>query len=181
MYKALFLDRDGVINKEVEYLYKIGDFKFISGVFETCKYFMTLKYRIFVITNQAGIARGLYSEKDFYLLNTWMLEQFSKQSVFIDKVYYSPYHPEYGQEKYKIDSWCRKPNPGMILQAKQDFSLDLEQSILVGDKESDIIAGIRAGIGLNILVRSGHPINEETSKASLIIDSVADLVGFIPM
>ena len=94
MKKALFLDRDGVINKEKNYLYKIEDFEFIDGVFDTCRYFQDLGYLIIVITNQAGIARGKYTEKDFEILTTWMLKEFEKENITISKVYYCPHHPD---------------------------------------------------------------------------------------
>lgn len=153
MNKALFLDRDGVINKEKNYLYKIEDFEFIDGVFETCKYFQDKGYLIIVITNQAGIARGKYTEKDYQILTDWMMNEFKKQDINIKKVYHCPHHPDFSGE-----CECRKPNPGMILQAQQEFDIDLSQSILVGDKNSDIEAGIKVGIEKNYLVNTGHKI-----------------------
>lgn len=175
MIKALFLDRDGVINKEKHYVYKIDDFEFIEGIFESCKYFQDKEYLIFVITNQAGIARGYYTNEDFNNITNWMLKQFDNKGIKIAKVYYSPFHPIYGIGQYKLDSWCRKPNPGMLEQAKREFAVDLSQSILVGDKETDIEAGIAANIGVNVLVRSGAKINEKTTKANLIINSIKEL------
>ena len=153
MNKALFLDRDGVINKEKNYLYKIEDFEFIDGVFETCKYFQDNGYLIIVITNQAGIARGKYTEDDYQTLTNWMIKEFEKNNIKISKVYYCPHHPDFSG-----DCECRKPNPGMILQAKKFFDIDLSQSILVGDKNSDIEAGINAGIKINYLVKTGCEI-----------------------
>lgn len=157
MNKALFLDRDGVINKEKNYLYKIEDFEFIDGVFETCKYFQDKGYLIIVITNQAGIARGKYTEKDYQILTDWMMNEFKKQDINIKKVYHCPHHPDFSGE-----CECRKPNPGMILQAQQEFDIDLSQSILVGDKNSDIEAGINAGVKMNYLVRTGHKFLKNT-------------------
>lgn len=175
MKKALFLDRDGVINKEKHYVYKIEDFEFIEGIFESCAYFQQQDYLIFVITNQSGIARGYYTNEDFSNLTNWMLKEFDCKGVKITKVYYSPFHPEYGIGQYRLDSWCRKPNPGMLEEAQKEFDLDLSQSILIGDKETDIEAGITANIGMNILVRSGCEINEKSSKADLIINSIREL------
>jgi len=176
MNKALFLDRDGVINKEKDYVYKIEDFEFIEGVFEALKAFQEAGYLLIIITNQAGIARGYYTENDFEILNNWMLDQFRKYGIEIKKVYYDPTHPENGVGKYKRESQFRKPNPGMILQAKQDFNLDLSASILVGDKESDIQAGKNAGVGINILVRTGYAVNKDKTAADYIIDNLS-LVG----
>jgi D-glycero-D-manno-heptose 1,7-bisphosphate phosphatase len=170
MRKALFLDRDGVINIEKEYLYKIDDFEFIEGIFSTCKYFQDKGYLLIVITNQAGIARGKYTENDLKLLNQWMVQQFSNRGVLISNVYYCPHHP-----KFTGECDCRKPNPGMIYQAQKEFNLDLSRSILVGDKESDIQAGINAKVADNILVRSGHPIDEKNTAAAFIIDSIKNL------
>ncbi len=153
MKKALFLDRDGVINKEKNYLYKIEDFEFIDGVFEACRYFQNQGYLIIVITNQAGIARGKYTEKDYELLTEWMIKEFEKEGVYISKVYHCPHHPEFTGE-----CKCRKPKPSMLLDAQRDFDIDLSQSILVGDKNSDIEAGINAGVGNNYLISTGHII-----------------------
>jgi D-glycero-D-manno-heptose 1,7-bisphosphate phosphatase len=177
MNKALFLDRDGVINKEKDYLYKIKDFEFIDGVFETLLYFQAKGYLLIIITNQSGIARGYYQESDFLALNEWMLSQFAARGIRITKVYYSPYHPDQGIEKYKKDTFCRKPNPGMILQAKKEFDIDLAESILVGDKESDIEAGLKAGIKMNILVKSGYIIDEHNTKAGLVVDRIKDILN----
>ena len=144
--KALFLDRDGVVNIEKNYVYKIEDFEFIEGIFEFCSYFQRNGYLIFIITNQAGIARGFYSTDDFKGLTDWMLSQFEKRDIYISKVYYCPHHPD-----ITGPCDCRKPKPGMILQAEEEFYLDLQQSILVGDFESDIKAGEIAGILKNYL------------------------------
>lgn len=153
MTKALFLDRDGVINKEKNYLYKIEDFEFIDGIFETCRYFQEKGYLLIIITNQAGIARGKYTEKDYQLLTSWMIKEFEKENIIISKVYHCPHHPDFSGE-----CECRKPKSKMLLDAQKEFSIDLGNSILVGDKNSDIEAGINAGVGMNYLVESGHKI-----------------------
>jgi D-glycero-D-manno-heptose 1,7-bisphosphate phosphatase len=177
MTKALFLDRDGVINKEKDYLYKIKDFEFIDGVFDALLHFQAKGYLLIIITNQSGIARGYYRESDFLELNEWMLGEFAARGIRIARVYYSPYHPECGIGEYKKDAFCRKPNPGMILQAREELDIDLAESILVGDKESDIEAGLRAGIGMNILVKSGHTVDEYNTKAQLITESIHGLLN----
>ena len=148
---AIFFDRDGVINVEKNYVHKISDFEFIEGIFDIAKKAKRNNYLLFVITNQAGIGRGLYSEHEFHILNNWMLEQFKKNNAEIDKVYFCPDHPQYGEGKYRKDSFNRKPNPGMILKACNEFEVDIDNSILVGDKISDIDAGISAGIKTNLL------------------------------
>jgi len=141
MNKALFIDRDGVINVDKVHVSRKEDFEFNAGIFDLCRSYLDKGYHIIVITNQAGIAKGLYSETDFLRLTSWMVKQFDKQGIKISKVYHCPHHPDFTGL-----CECRKPNPGMILQAKKDFDLDIEQCILIGDKESDLEAGRRAGI-----------------------------------
>ena len=163
MNKAFFLDRDGVINKEKNYLYKIEDFEFIDGVFETCKYFQEKGFLIIIITNQAGIARGKYTEGDYQILTDWMIKEFEKKNIKISKVYHCPHHPDFSE-----NCECRKPKSGLILLAKKDFDIDLSQSILVGDKNSDIEAGINAGIKMNYLIRTGHEIDRNRFNVKII-------------
>jgi D-glycero-D-manno-heptose 1,7-bisphosphate phosphatase len=179
MRRALFLDRDGVINKEVGYLSRIEDFEFIDGVVEACRWFKEAGYLLIVITNQAGIARGYYTEEDFHTLNRWMLEQFQQSGILIDEVYFSPFHPLHGLGRYKKDSLCRKPNPGLIWKAQSEYDIDLSSSILVGDKESDIEAGMAAQVGTCVLVRSGCPINEQETRAHLVTGSLATLPSLL--
>lgn len=171
--KALFLDRDGIINEEKNYVHRIEDFHFMDGIFDLLSYAQSLGYLLIVVTNQAGIARGYYTENDFHRLNEWMLRQFRENKIYIDKVYYCPFHPTHGIGVYKKDSECRKPAPGMILQAAQEFSIELSASLLLGDKESDIEAGIRAGVGKTILLKSSRYPYHET-KADVLIDSLAE-------
>lgn len=141
MNKALFLDRDGVINEEVNYLYKIEDFIFIDEIFDICKAYQHNDFIIVVITNQAGIARGKYTSADFDKLNNWMLDEFSEKGIRIEKVFFCPHHPDFSGP-----CECRKPNPGMIFQAQKEFDINLAESVLIGDKISDIEAGLNAGI-----------------------------------
>lgn len=171
MNKALFLDRDGVINKEKNYLFKIEEFEFIDGVFDVCRYFQDKGFLIIVVTNQAGIARGKYTEKNYLDLTEWMLLQFKKENINISKVYYCPHHPEFTRE-----CECRKPKPGMLFKAKKEFNIDFANSILVGDKNSDIEAGINAGIKKNILVKTGHEIENNPFNVE-IINSLKELIS----
>lgn len=152
-YRALFLDRDGVINIDSGYVYHVNNFKFIDGIFEISRKAYTAGYKIIVITNQSGIARGYYSVTQFQQLTSWMCNQFLNEGAPIEKVYFSPFHPTAGFGVYKKDDASRKPRPGMIYQAQKEKNLNLEKSILIGDKASDIQAGVAAGIGLNILFR----------------------------
>ncbi len=144
-YKALFLDRDGVINVDHGYVRSLDDFHFQEGIFELCQAAQSLGYILLVITNQAGIARGYYTEAEFLRLTSWMVGQFADRQINIARVYYCPYHPVHGVGQYKRDSPDRKPGPGMLLRAQADFALELSSSILVGDKGADIEAARAAG------------------------------------
>ena len=147
MNRALFLDRDGVINVDHGYVYQPENFEFIDGVFDLCRAAVERGYLIVVVTNQAGIGRGYYTEEDFLRLSGWMCDQFSSRGVEIAKVYFCPTHPEHGIGQYKVDSLMRKPGPGMLLQASRELDIDLAQSVFVGDKDSDKLAGEAAGVG----------------------------------
>ena len=140
MTRALFLDRDGVINHDVGYLYLPADVRFVDGIFDLCRGAQSLGYRLVVITNQAGIARGYYSEADFHLLMDWMRAEFVREGVALDAVYYCPFHPVHGVGEYLREHPDRKPSPGMLLRAADDLGLDLQSSILIGDRCSDIAA-----------------------------------------
>ena len=150
--KALFLDRDGVINVNYGYVNKIEDFVFIDGIFDLARAASAKNYIICVVTNQSGIGRGLYSEMEFHLLTDWMCKQFKTEGVIISKVYYSPYHPIHGLGKYKKNHASRKPQPDMLLQAINDFNIDANGSILIGDKATDIQAAVAAGVGTKIYI-----------------------------
>lgn len=171
--KALFLDRDGVINEEKNYVHRIEDFEFMEGIFELLSYAQSKGFLLIVITNQAGIGRGYYTEKDFHKLNEWMVNQFQEKGITIERVYYCPYHATKGIGGYKKESEHRKPAPGMILQASQELGIDLSRSILIGDKESDIEAGTRAGIKNTILLKSNRNPSQNT-KAAHSIDQLME-------
>jgi D-glycero-D-manno-heptose 1,7-bisphosphate phosphatase len=135
--KAFFLDRDGVINEDSAYPHKPEDIVFKDGIFDLCARAREKGYIIVVITNQAGVAKGYFLEEDVISLHEWMKERFAERGVEIAGFYYCPFHKNGVVEKYRADSDCRKPNPGMVLQAVRDFDIDLSQSLMVGDKESD--------------------------------------------
>lgn len=158
--KAVFLDRDGVINIDCGYVYRIMDFKFNDGIFSLANKAVDEDYHLIVVTNQAGIARGYYTESDFYKLSTWMCSEFQKNGSPISKVYFAPTHPIEGLGKYKISDNRRKPKPGMILEAALEFNLDLNESILIGDKRTDVVAGLSAGVGCNILVGNTDEVGD---------------------
>ncbi|TGL77319.1 D-glycero-alpha-D-manno-heptose-1,7-bisphosphate 7-phosphatase [Leptospira jelokensis] len=172
--RALFLDRDGVVNLDYDYVHRVEDFVFQDGIFELCQLANAKGYLIFIITNQAGIGRGYYSERDFLILTKWMLSEFKKKNCNIRKVFFCPYHPEHAKGKYKRNSFFRKPNPGMILKAARRYSLDLSKSVLVGDQISDIDAGINAGINTNILILSQKNENQLSHSSFVSVGSLRE-------
>lgn len=154
MQPALFLDRDGVINVDHGYVHRPEEFHFMDGIFDVARAARTHGYRLVVVTNQAGIGRGRYSETQFHALTDWMCLRFSEERAPIDRVYFSPYHPTAGLGEYKQDHISRKPRPGMLFQAQRELGIDLAASILIGDKLSDVEAGIAAGVGRNLLLQA---------------------------
>ncbi len=137
MNKAIFLDRDGTINVEKNYLYKIEDFEFLPGVVEALKKLQGAGYLLIIITNQSGIGRGYYTEKDFKKLNDWMVSTLKEQGVIITDVYFCPHLPDAKLNKYRKDCECRKPKLGLFFQAVKDHDLDLNQCYAIGDKMRD--------------------------------------------
>jgi D-glycero-D-manno-heptose 1,7-bisphosphate phosphatase len=150
--KAVFLDRDGVINVDHGYVSRIADFSFAPGAIDGMRFFQNAGYRLIVITNQSGIARGFYTERDYEVLTTHMEAELARAGVHLDGVYHCPHLPDAAVDVYRKDCDCRKPGPGLILRAVQDHGLDPSQSVLVGDKDSDIAAGRAAGVRTCYLV-----------------------------
>ena len=158
--KAIFLDRDGTLNIDKNYLYKIEEFEFIPRVIDGLKILSDLGYIFIVVTNQAGIARGYYTEDDLEKLNNFMMEELLKEGIKIEKCYFCPHHNEKGIGEYKRECECRKPNPGMLLKGIEEFNVDISSSYMIGDKMSDVYAGINAKMK-PILVESGKEITNE--------------------
>ncbi|MGQ8363877.1 D-glycero-beta-D-manno-heptose 1,7-bisphosphate 7-phosphatase [Glaciecola sp. 1036] len=149
--KALFLDRDGVINVNHGYVFNQQMFEWIPGIFELVKQAKQQAYLVIVVTNQSGIGRGYYSEQDFQQLTQWMLSEFDKQGCSLTDIYYCPHHPKDALGIYKQQCDCRKPAPGMINQAVAQYSLNPEHCVMVGDKAGDMQAAFSAQIGRRIL------------------------------
>jgi D-glycero-D-manno-heptose 1,7-bisphosphate phosphatase len=137
--KALFLDRDGIVNEDREYPHKPDDIAFFPAIFDICKAAIEKGYLIVVVTNQAGIAKGYFTEDDVNALHKWMAMRFLEKGISIAGFYYCPFHKDGVLEAYKRTSYCRKPKPGMFLNAAKDLNIDLSQSIMIGDKQSDRI------------------------------------------
>lgn len=179
--RALILDRDGVINVDRGYVCAKEDFEFVDGIFDLCRHAIQLGFLNIVVTNQAGIGRGYYGEEDFIALTDWMCDTFRERGAPIAKVYQCPFHPEHGVGPYKRDSVDRKPAPGMILRAKAEFDLDLGQSTLVGDKDTDIQAGVAAGVGCNLRYRPRPNCHDASSviSATSVVTSLTDVMPFL--
>lgn len=174
--KSLFLDRDGVINVEKDYLHRIQDFEFVDGIFELCQAAADAGYALIIITNQSGIARGYYTEHQFQQLMSWVMSEFSRHQLTITDYFYCPHHPTKGTGHYRIDCNCRKPGPQMLLDAAQKYDLDLSQSIMVGDKLTDLQAGEAAQVGTKALVGTGHAVSGvDQLAADVYADTLTEL------
>ena len=144
--KAVFFDRDGVLNEDVAYLYKIEDLRWVVGAREAVTYLTKLGYKIFIVTNQSGIARGYYTVGQMHELHAYMQKELAACGGKIEKIYYCPHHPEGSVAEYTCVCDCRKPKPGMLLQACSEYDIDKEQSFLIGDGKRDVEAAEAAGI-----------------------------------
>ena len=160
LHRALFIDRDGIINVDHGYVYTMDDFEFSEGIFELLRLFIDAKYKLFVVTNQSGIGRGYYSESDFHRLTKWMLDEFIKRGIKIEEVFYCPHLPE-------EHCHCRKPETGMIEEALLSYPIDLKHSWMIGDKASDIELADNAGIGNTIYIGKKAPKEVSFSFVSI--------------
>lgn len=176
--RALFLDRDGVINVDTGHPHIIEQIQFVEDIFELCKVARMLEYQIIIITNQAGIAKGIYDEAQFLCVMDWMLALFKKKNIDILDFYFCPHHID-GLGKYKKDCSRRKPQPGMILDAATTHNIDLETSVIVGDKISDIEAGRRAGVGERILFKSNNDEKADLLEGIRIFTKMLDIAEYL--
>ena len=156
MTGAVFLDRDGTINVEKNYLYRVEDWEWIPGALEAIRGFNHMGYLVIVVTNQAGVARGYYTREDVEHLHKFVMASARKEGAFIHGIYYCPHHFRYGAIR---DCGCRKPKSGLFLQAVKDFNISLEESYMIGDKLSDMQAAVPIGIK-PILVLTGYGQSE---------------------
>lgn len=173
---AVFLDRDGTINIDHGYVHQIDDFEFIEGSIEAMVELKKMGYALVVVTNQSGIGRGIYTEDQFMNLTEWMDWSLADRGVDLDGIYFCPHHPDATVEEYKLECNCRKPKPGMLLDAQQFLNIDMASSIMVGDKLADMQAGKAAHVGINVLVKSGETVTDEAiTSADIVINSLAEL------
>jgi len=173
MKKAIFLDRDGTINREVDYLINIADFKLIPGTEEALHIFNSLDFSLFMVSNQSGIARGFFSTEQVDQLNNHILQYFAKRGIYIKESLYCPHHLKGIVSIYSKPCNCRKPRPGMLLELQNKYNLHLPSSYMVGDKISDAMAGIHAGTK-SVLVKSGHALPDNKPLPSPVYENLLD-------
>lgn len=174
--RAVFLDRDGTINVEKTYLHKIEDFEFIAGVPEAIKKLKDAGFLVIVVSNQSGIGRGYFDEQAVETLHEHIQTELAAYGTSIDAFYFCPHHPVHGVDHYQIDCDCRKGAPGMLLQAAEDYNIDLPRSFMIGDKLADIEAGERADC-TPILVLTGHGKLAQLQPEFSAVEKCPDLDG----
>ena len=174
--RAVFLDRDGTINVEKDYLHKIEDFEFIPGVPAAIKRLKAAGFLVIVVSNQSGVARGYFDEQAVNRLHRHIQAELAGYGTSIDAFYFCPHHPEQGVGAYKVACDCRKGAPGMLLRAAADHDIDLQQSFMIGDKLADIEAGAGAGCR-NILVMTGYGAQAAAQAENAVLETCPDLAG----
>jgi D-glycero-D-manno-heptose 1,7-bisphosphate phosphatase len=181
LQRALFLDRDGVINIDRHYVHAREDFVFQDGIFELARVAAKAGLLIVIVTNQSGIARGKYSEADFQLLTDWMCGVFASEGAPVARVYHCPCHPDFPDPVLDLayGTW-RKPQPGMLLQASADLGIDLAASVMIGDQWSDAQAAFAAGLKHMIIV--GEPKEQQPAGCETAVraPSVRDAIACLP-
>lgn len=171
MKRVVFLDRDGTINVEKNHLYKLEDWEWIPGAREAIKGFNELGFTVIVVTNQSGIARGMYGTEDVNRLHRFVDSQLLEFCARIDGYYFCPHHPDFGENR---NCNCRKPKPGLLIEAQQEHGIDLSSSFTIGDKISDVSAGLAVGTGA-ILVATGYGESEACKLGNKQIVAAKDL------
>lgn len=177
--KAIIIDRDGTINVEKEYVYKIEDFELIPGSLEALQLFTVNKIKIYIITNQAGIAKGYFTEEQFHHLTQYMLGMFEKEGIKVEKVLYCPHHPEGTIPKYTLICLCRKPGTKLIEDIIEQKKFQLHELALIGDKNSDIDAGYTIGIKTYLVLTGYGNEHRPRTKATYIKHDLLSAVKHI--
>jgi len=178
--KAVFLDRDGVINEERGYVHKEDDFALLPGVVAAIRQLRSSGFKVIVVTNQSGIARGFFDVAAVNTLHRHLHRILAAEGTQVDGIYYCPHHPNGTVTEFAVACDCRKPMPGLFLRAASELELDLKASYLVGDKLSDIQAGRQAGVKKTFLVRTGHPLSHEAiSHADYLANDLYEAASVI--
>ncbi len=168
MSKILFLDRDGVVNMDKNFVFRIEDVVFVEGIFQLCNYFEEQNYQIVIVTNQSGIARGLFSEQEFYAVMSFIMEEFKRHAIDVLACVHCPHGPD-------DNCKCRKPLPGLFTQALRQFNIEAENCISIGDRERDIEAALAAGISQNYLLQDPQ-MNTGHFFGSIVVKSLDEIV-----
>lgn len=166
--RAVFLDRDGTINEEVNYLHRIEDFRLIPGAPQAIKILKEAGFFVVVVTNQSGVARGYFDMAAVQAIHRHLDAELAKIGTSVDAYYICPHHPEHGVGEYRKDCVCRKPLPGMLMEAAENLSIDLSRSFMVGDKRADFEAGSQAGCTA-LMVRTGYGIAESSGMEQNVV------------
>ena len=179
--KVVFLDRDGVINRDYGYVHRLENFEFMPGAIEGMSQLSKIGFKLIVVTNQSGIARGFYDEATFFSLTNWMRDELSLHHIHLLDIYFCPHHPEGVVEGYARICDCRKPAPGMLLRARADHGIDMPASVMMGDKPSDVEAARAAGVGSAFLIsRAGSALEMHSSVlADAVLPDLEACANFI--
>ncbi|MDO5088725.1 MAG: HAD family hydrolase, partial [Leptotrichiaceae bacterium] len=180
--RFILLDRDGVVNVEKSYLYKIEDFEYEKGVVESLKRLSEKGFKFAIITNQAGIAKGYYTEDDFFKLEKYIEKDLYEKGIKIEKTYFCPHHPE-AEGKYGIKCKCRKPAMGNFLKAAEEFDINVKKSYMIGDRISDLLPAENLGIN-TVLVRTGYGKEnerkiEDLKQKPIIVNNISEFADYI--
>jgi len=174
-----FIDRDGTINEEKEYVNRIENFEFIPGSLEALKLLTEHKVKIYIITNQAGIAKGYFTVDQFHRLTNEMIHRFESKGIKIEKVLYCPHHPDGIVPEYTKECLCRKPNNKLIQDVIEENHFNVDEVVLIGDKNTDIEAGKRSGMK-TYLVETGYGIEEKKdTQATFVKKNLKEAVNHI--
>jgi len=176
-HKAVFLDRDGVLNEDSGYTHQLSDLRLLDGVIEGLQSLLAVDYKVIIITNQSGIARGLFSTEEMHIFMRGLINVLLENQINVTDYFYCPHHPKGKLLEYSIKCSCRKPEPGMLFAAEKKYNLDLSKSILIGDKETDILAGQNANLFSNILISSEE--RNDQSNATHIAQNLIDAAEII--
>lgn len=180
--KFILFDRDGVINVEKSYLYKISEFEYEKNVVEALLKLQKMGFKFIIITNQAGIAKGYYSEEDYFKLEKYIENDLKQKGIIVEKTYFCPHHPE-GKGKYKLNCECRKPNTKNFTKAIEEFNIDVENSFMVGDRITDLIPAQKLGFS-TFLITTGYGFKnieklEENNLKSVIVNDLLEVVEYL--